>query len=106
MKVCTIKALASAVAVATFVAGCCGDAEEGDNIDLTAQALAAAEASGLKVAEGGGVEAGLHRLLRKRERLAEHGDGLTSLRARLLYADRGVERHRLPDGGRAVRCGG
>ena len=53
MKVCTIKALASAVAVATFVAGCCGDAEEGDNIDLTAQALAAAEASGLKVAEGG-----------------------------------------------------
>jgi len=53
MKVCIIKALASAVAVATFVAGCCGDAEEGDNIDLTAQALAAAEASGLKVAEGG-----------------------------------------------------
>ena len=49
----TIKALAASLTLAAFVSGCGGGSGEEDRIDLTAQALAAAEASGFVPAEGG-----------------------------------------------------
>jgi spermidine/putrescine transport system substrate-binding protein len=49
----TIKALAASLTLAAFVSGCGGGSGEEDRVDLTAQALAAAEASGFVPAEDG-----------------------------------------------------
>ena len=48
-----VMGFAAACAVAAFVAGCGSCCDEGEKVDLTAQALAAAAASGFVPAEGG-----------------------------------------------------
>lgn len=49
----TIKALTASLLAISFVAGCTDGGGEGDKIDLTSQALSAAEASGFVPSEGG-----------------------------------------------------
>ena len=47
------KSIAAALAAAAVAAGCAKNGEEPEGVDLSAQALAAAEASGFRPAEGG-----------------------------------------------------